>query len=182
MSKEFKKLWKGMQDMIADEETGEEKYRDIAETFDEMADDEAEHKAKLEGINKAENNPWAICHAQGLEGEKFESCVLQIKEKLGIKKEITEKDFNISNAGSIPNSKLAEQDLEGEARKSDVITNTQEKLEEIKEKTEDPKVVEEKQDLVSKMKEIQIKRQKATIKQREPEMVGKTFKEMLNKK
>jgi len=35
-----------------------------------------------------QNNPWAICAAQlgTSEGEKFERCVLQLKEKLGIEK------------------------------------------------------------------------------------------------
>ena len=30
-------------------------------------------------------NPWAICHAQGLKGDKFEKCVLAVKKQYGIK-------------------------------------------------------------------------------------------------
>lgn len=35
-----------------------------------------------ENIKKTQrNNPWAICHTQGLKGKKFERCVKDIKKK-----------------------------------------------------------------------------------------------------
>jgi hypothetical protein len=45
-------------------------------------------KSEIEGIDNEvkvnkQDNPWAICHAQGLEGDKFERCVMHVKEKFG---------------------------------------------------------------------------------------------------
>ena len=42
-------------------------------------------------------NPWAVCHSQNLTGDKFESCVLQIKERQGMHKDMTEEDCNKSH-------------------------------------------------------------------------------------
>jgi len=31
------------------------------------------------------NNPWAICNAQGLKGDKLERCIMDVKKKTGYK-------------------------------------------------------------------------------------------------
>lgn len=67
-----------------------------------------EEKKKLYGIVKAtqENNPWAICTAQlgTQEGAEFESCVMDLKEKFGIKKDV--------NGGSMTEEKIVKQNIE----------------------------------------------------------------------
>jgi hypothetical protein len=60
-------------------------------------------------------------------------------------------------------------------KSGDAITSTQNDLEEAKEKSEDTETTEE-EGLVQKLREIQEKRMSATIKQREPEAIGKNFK------
>mgnify|MGYP001559044192 CR=1 FL=1 len=45
---------------------------------------------KIDSIIERQDNPWAICHAQGLEGQKFEDCVRHVKEKLGYKEKAEE--------------------------------------------------------------------------------------------
>jgi len=48
-----------------------------------------------------ENNPWAICHAQGLTGDKFERCVMDIKakQKSQVQKGQDPKNYFIYSAG-----------------------------------------------------------------------------------
>lgn len=89
-----------------------------------------ERISKKQKISKAitsymkQNNPWAICTASvGRENkEKYESCVMGLKEKFGMEKEMTEEDYekevNISFAGPVPESGLAEQDLEDSTEKA----------------------------------------------------------------
>lgn len=75
----FRFFWKNqISEMIADEKEGEDKYRDIAETFDEMADDEAKHAQKLEevgkmGVEGAGPVPESGLAGQDLEGETRKS-------------------------------------------------------------------------------------------------------------
>lgn len=33
-----------------------------------------------------QDNPWAICNAQGLSGQKLEDCIMEVKEKMGMHK------------------------------------------------------------------------------------------------
>lgn len=53
--------------------------------------DDEEMKSRIDKFLEKEevkDNPWAICHAQGLSGEKFEDCVMAVKRKLGVHKKI----------------------------------------------------------------------------------------------
>jgi hypothetical protein len=42
-----------------------------------------------------QNNPFAICHAQGLTGDKYEDCVMDLKQKFGIHKGM-EEQYNVN--------------------------------------------------------------------------------------
>jgi len=105
--------------------------------------DKAVLKSKLSTLTK-QDNPFAICtESVGRDDKaKYESCVMHLKEKFGIKKDFAdehgikddttidkyeenidlsmsseidaEKDINISTAGKTPNSLLSRQDLEGD--------------------------------------------------------------------
>ena len=52
-------------------------------------------KEESDAIDKAlaekQDNLWAICHAQGLTGDKYESCVLHVKDKMGMYKDMNTK-------------------------------------------------------------------------------------------
>ena len=101
------------------------------------------------------------------------------KQANGVKK------FGIDNAGPVPNTILARQDLEDENKKDLLGVNVQmhkadaasdDKLEVIKDETEDVTGKEEKNELVDRIKTVQEKRQKATIKQRD--MTKSSFKQL----
>ena len=106
MKNKFKDFWKtSLNTMIDEESAGESKYRDLAETFDEMADDEADHKENLEemktkGIiedaNKAVDEqiekPEGSVHS-----EKWDKCVADVK-----------KDNPEANAYAVCTSQLGE--------------------------------------------------------------------------
>jgi hypothetical protein len=206
----WKEMSKCLDVDIQDEKEGEAHYFDMAQETENMYDkqtlanmalDEARHRDQLKNIkrNKEEreknlmpameatkssdkNNPWAICHAQGLEGDKFESCVMDLKDKFGIAKDSTEENYKkmgIEGAGQTPNSLLAEQDLEDETetKTKGQVEQTGKKLDAITDKAEDATSTEEKDTLIDKLKANQIKRQKAIINAREKESTKKSFKD-----
>lgn len=140
---EFKTFWKklSLTEMIEDESSGEETYREVAETFESMADDEAEHKRKLEEMKekKQVEKPGPSIHSA-----KWDRCVADLKDKKGVnayavctaqlgeesfKSEMTKSEVELAKkelkkaidtmaAGGVPKSLLAEQDLEGETKKA----------------------------------------------------------------
>lgn len=85
------------------------------------------------------------------------------------------KSFGTENAGPIPTSLLARQDLEGVAEDMADDEETQygtkgmatnDALVQIKDKSEDADTKEEKDSLVDRIKTVQVKRQKAALKDR----------------
>lgn len=140
----FKLKWiekKGFSSMAQEESEGAEHYRHLASEFTEMAEDECNHKEKLEEMetNKAQiEKP-----GQSIHSAKWDSCVAEVgkdpsinayavctsklgeesfksnmtKSELEMAKNELKKAIDTAYAGPIPNSKLAEQDLEGETRK-----------------------------------------------------------------
>jgi hypothetical protein len=93
-----------------------------------------------------------------------------------ILEEIEAEKMGIEGAGAIPSSKLAKQDLEGETKKADVITNTQEKLDDLGDKAEEMKTADEVNGVINQIKVVQEKRQKAQLKMR-GQPTTKAFKE-----
>ena len=67
--------YKGMSEDITEERTGEEHYRDLSDTYSDMADDEARHRANLESM-KARLKKTGSDHEMTIEihnGSEFES-------------------------------------------------------------------------------------------------------------
>ncbi len=115
-------------------------------------------------------NAYAVCTAQ-LGEASFKS---QYRHLSYIKSfiEKARKAVVTSFAGPVPNSGLADQDLEGEKKKSDAADDA--KLYELKDQARRVDNEREKDDVADKIEEVQRKRQKAALKERG---VIKSFKE-----
>lgn len=85
------------------------------------------------------------------------------------------KSFGISEAGQVPNSLLAEQDLECETCKG-AVEQTGKELDKMPEKAQEADTKKEKNQIIGRIKNIQLKRQEAVLEQREKNM-SKSFKE-----
>lgn len=136
---------------------------------------ESIHSAKWDSCVQqvADNNPkanaYAVCTAQ-LGEESFKS---QFKDLAYTKSEINKArkiiKMDIDSAGPVPNSLLAEQDLEDETKKS--VTDVTNKLKAVEEESEEMVGLEGAQGMRSRMKSLQIERQKKEI------MTRKSFKQ-----
>lgn len=89
----------------------------------------------------------------------------------------SKKAIGTADAGPVPNSLLARQDLE---TSKGAIETTGKKLEQEAEKAEDAETKKEKNEIVDRIKNIQIKRQKAVLAERESE-TNKSFKTLWKK-
>ena len=192
-------LAKGLTSMIEEESAGADKYHEIAETFSEMAEQEEGHKEALEEIEAEKTqvqkpgpsihsakwdrcvaevgkdpsvNAYAVCTAQ-LGEESFKSNMT--KSELSLAKAELMKAIDITQAGGIPKTLLAEQDLEGETKKTELDETGKELDEEIKQ-------AENSSDFVENIKAIQLKRQKATIEERSNKTFKNNWKEKYGKK
>ncbi len=127
-------------------------------------------------VSNPSANAYAVCTAQ-LGEESFKS---EHRDLAYVKSEISKakKEMNkvgISIAGPVPNSLLAEQDLEGKT-KSTILSTTAKQLDKIADKademTEDSQHTEEQVLLADKIESLQQKRQKAMLSERK-----KSFKQ-----
>lgn len=82
--------------------------------------------------------------------------------------------MGIDYAGDIPNSLLADQDLEDSTTKNAIDTTTKE-LAEAEKDAKDAETTSEKDDVVDNIKAIQVKRQKAVLNAREKSTGAETF-------
>jgi hypothetical protein len=148
---------KAMTAEIADEKEGEEHYRDLADKFDEMADDEAGHKKELESMGKA--NPQLVALVRALKAKGY--------LRMSILAEL-EGDYKGADI------RAAIDEVFGKG----AVEQTGKKLDEALKDAPDADTRLERKSLVDNIKNIQIKRQEATITARQGEMKGKSFKEV----
>lgn len=197
-------ITKGFSSMINEESEGAEHYRHLASEFTEMAEDEEGHKAKLEEMDakKHTTNVTQEISKPGpsIHSEKWDACVAEVskdsgvnayavctsklgeeafksemtKSELSLAKEELTKAIDITQAGQIPHSLLARQDLKGdhETTSKGKVDEAGKKLEDEAEKAEDADET-EKGDIVRNITAIQRKRQKAIIEERS----NKSFKD-----
>lgn len=161
-------LVKALTAEIMDEKEGEEHYRDLADKFNEMADDEAGHKKELEGMGKASDSIGRGRNAilrevkqMMQEGASGDYIRRDIKSKYGLD------DWEID-------------EMMGNYREKGAVESTGKQLDEALKDAPDADTRLERKSLVDNIKDIQIKRQEATITARQKNMKGKSFRDIWN--
>lgn len=75
-------------------------WKKFTETEEETKDIGNPLTLSIDDVYK-QNNPWAICTAQvGRDSDKYESCVMDVKAKLGVHKDATEEEWEKSLLGT----------------------------------------------------------------------------------
>lgn len=183
MSKKFKDFWKNENVEKPGESIHSQKWDDC-----------------VSEVGKDPNvNAYAVCTAKlGEESFKADMTKSQMEKAIDILKAVCmtcegtgwadgvkchecggsgmKKDMGISNAGPVPHSLLARQDLESSTRKG-AVEQTGKELDIIEERAKEATDTEEKYDLVNSIKSVQEKRQKAVINARK----SGSFKDNWNK-
>ena len=81
----------------ADLRTLNSEYHKLEDEMNKTYLSKSQNDVIEKAITEKQNNPWAICTAAvGRDSSKYETCVLDVKRKLGIHKDISESDYEMN--------------------------------------------------------------------------------------